>query len=105
MTRMDTMREATERLEAAGFADSFQAEAEGLRALRCDRVFAPEDLVVEEVARFEGASDPDDEATVFALRSLSGDVRGIWVVGWGPQIDPVSATCLRRLRAGRRGVA
>ncbi len=97
------MREALERLGGQGFTDSFRAEEAGLRALEADRLFRPERLVVVEVARFEGESNPDDAAIVFALRSETGDVRGTWVMSFGTQLDPMNAACLQRLRPQRGG--
>jgi hypothetical protein len=104
MTHMDTVQVAIERLQEQGFTDSFQAEGAGLRALRAGRLIAPERLVVEQVNRFEGNSDPGDESIVFALRNRENDVRGTWVVSYGTQLDPVNAMCLERLKP-RRPVA
>jgi hypothetical protein len=99
---METLAEAIDRLQRAGFRDSFRAEGGMLRALEWERRFVPEELVVEETVRFEGVSDPDDEAILFALRSRSGDVRGTWAVSYGPGLHPDEAELLRRLgRAAR----
>jgi hypothetical protein len=95
---MDTMRDAIAELDAAGFCDGFRAEPGGLRALAAGRVFAPEELVVEDVRRFEGESDPDDMAIVFALRSQSGDVRGTFTTEYGAMLaDPAAAAMMSRL--------
>jgi hypothetical protein len=102
MTRMDTVQVAIERLREQGFTDSFQAEEGGLRALEAGRLVAPEQLVVEDVSRFEGSSDPGDESIVFALRDRETEVRGTWVVSYGSHLDPVNAMCLERLQPRRR---
>jgi hypothetical protein len=95
---METVSEALARLESAGFRDSFRAERGGLFALAAQRFFAPESLVVEEVRRFEGESDPDDMAVVFALRSDAGDVRGTFTAEYGAKLaDPEAAEVMRRL--------
>jgi hypothetical protein len=95
---MGTIREAMERLESAGYRDSFRAERGGLWALAAQRFFAPESLVVDEVRRFEGESDPDDMAILFALRSEAGDVRGTFTSEYGPKLsDPENAEVVRRL--------
>jgi hypothetical protein len=101
---METISEALARLESAGFRDSFRAERGGLWALAAERFFAPESLVVEEVRRFEGESDPDDMAVLFALRSESGDVRGTFTTEYGAKLsDPEAAEVMRRLpRDARR---
>jgi hypothetical protein len=87
---METLSEAIARLEAAGFRDSFRADGARLWALAAQRFFAPAALVVEEVVRFEGESDPDDQAILFALRSPDGAVRGTFTTSFGTLADPAS---------------
>jgi hypothetical protein len=100
---METMSEALAELEAAGYRDAFRAEPGGLRALTDGHLFAPESLVVVAVRRFEGESDPDDMAIVFALRSSAGDVRGTFTAEYGPKLaDPEAAEAMRRLSRGER---
>lgn len=95
---MDTISQALARLEAAGFRDSFRTEGRKLRALQAERVFDPAELVVEQVLRFEGVSDPDDMAIVFALRSAAGDVRGTFTTEYGAKLaDPEAAEVMREL--------
>jgi hypothetical protein len=102
MDTMETLAEAVERLRRAGFDDSFRPEGHALRALTADRRFQPEDLVVEDIVRFEGVSDPDDEAILFALRTRSGDVRGTWATSYGPSLPSDEAELLRELGRSRR---
>ena len=99
---METMVDALRRFGSRGYTDAFQARPQGLRSLATDRVFPPEDLVVEDVARFEGESDPGDEATIFALRSRSGEVRGTYTVTFGTDMDALDAAMVPRLKEGRK---
>lgn len=99
---METLAEAVERLTAAGYHHDFRAEEDGLRAVGTSCVHEPEAFVIEDVIRFEGESDPQDEATLFALHCLTHDVRGTYVVAYGPGIDPLDAEVVRRLHDGRR---
>jgi len=99
---METLSSALERLARAGFCDSFQPRSDGLLALDAGRLYAPEQLGVEEVVRFEGESDPEDEAVLFALRSRDGAVRGTFVAPYGTAADPDSAEMMRRLEGPRK---
>jgi hypothetical protein len=99
---METMVDALRRFAKRGYRDEFQAKPEGLRSLATGEVFPPERLVVDDVARFEGASDPGDEATIFALRVADGDVRGTYTVTFGTQMDLLDAAMVPRLKEGRR---
>lgn len=94
---METMQGAIERLRARGYGASFRATAEGLLDPERDVVYPPEQLLVDETVRFEGASDPDDEAILLALRSRDGDVRGTFLSVFGPGADPDAAEAMRRL--------
>jgi len=94
---METMQHALERLERRGFRDSFRASPEGFVALDSERVLAPEELVVAEIVRFEGESDPEDEAVLFALQSKDESVRGTFVSSFGLGADPIAAELIRRL--------
>jgi hypothetical protein len=98
---MENLAQAVERLTAAGYEDAFRAEGTGLRALRTGRVHEPELLTIDEVVRFEGATDPDEEAVVFALKSEGNETRGTYVVSYGIYMDPLDAVMVRRL-ADRR---
>lgn len=94
---METMREAVERFERDGFGEAFRADRGGELTVDGRVLYAPEDLVVEEMARFEGSSDPGDAAVIFALRTPDGAVRGTFSASYGPQADPDVVEAVRRL--------
>ena len=96
-TYMETMSQALERFERDGYQSGFRARANGEFTIDGDELFAPEDLVVDEIVRFEGTSDPGDEAVLFALRSRDGRVRGTFATTYGMQCDPRDIEALRRL--------
>lgn len=91
-----------EQFSLAGYDDDFRAEIGGLRASRARCLHQPEDLVVDQLRRFEGPSNPDDEATVFALTCPDG-VRGTYVVPYGAGMPEADAEMVRRLEDRRRG--
>jgi hypothetical protein len=99
---METMVDALHRFGKRGYTDEFQARPEGLRSLATGKVFSPERLIVDDIARFEGASDPGDEATIFALRAEEGQTRGTYTVTYGPAMDALDAKMVPRLREGRK---
>jgi hypothetical protein len=100
---MEAIRHATDRLIAAGYRQSFRADREGLHVLPSDALYAPEDLIVDDVLRFEGESDPDEQAVLFALRARSGGVKGTYLVPFGPAMPLADARAVERLpMRGRR---
>ncbi|MGC4034421.1 MAG: hypothetical protein QM764_00570 [Chitinophagaceae bacterium] len=58
--------------------------------------FGAEDFEISEVYRFEGNSDPADEAIVYAIEGNNGD-KGILVNGYGPSSNVVSADLAKKL--------
>jgi len=99
---METMGEAISRLERRGFLQAFRATQGGDLQVDNNRPLAPESLVVEEMVRFEGESDPSDEAVLFALSSADGRVQGTFAASFGTPIDAASAEAIQRLARHRR---
>lgn len=97
---METVSEALRRLTTAGYTDGYRAEAQGLRSLSNDTVHAPDSFMVDEIVRFEGDSDPSDEAAVFALTLEADCTKGTYTVAYGPMMDTLDADMVRLL--GRR---
>ena len=99
---METLGDAVDRLSSAGYRDAFRLEPAGLRALAARRLFSPEELAIDEIVRFEGESDPGDEAIVLALRSGDGAVRGTLTLAYGPGVGPAETELVRRLPQPKR---
>jgi hypothetical protein len=76
-----------------------RAEQDGLRAVPSGCMHTPESLTIDEVVRFEGMTNPDDEAIVFAVRCGVHGTRGTYVTAYGPQMSAVDAEMVRRLSA------
>lgn len=100
---METLSEAVDRLTAAGYRDQFRADGEGLRSTVDGCVHEPEALIIDEVVRFEGPTDPGDEAVVFALRCPEHDTRGTYTAAFGAGMDAGDAEVMRRLALHARG--
>ena len=90
-----------DRLTRAGYSDTFRGEAGGVHALKADHVHRPEDLVIESIDRFEGISDPQDEAIVVALRSRTDGCRGTYTLPYGKNMPAVDGELLARIPDGR----
>jgi hypothetical protein len=87
-----------EALTERGYTGDFRAgPGPSLREVRSGASFSVESLRVDSLHRFEGVSDPDDQAIVFALRSPDDRIRGTYVVTYGPAMGPDDAEVVRRL--------
>ena len=84
---------AIDELARRGFTDWFRVVEGNLRVLTTGKLLKPEDLVIREVYRFEGISDPDDMAIVYAIESTAG-IRGTLIDAFGVYADPAMAAVL-----------
>jgi hypothetical protein len=96
-----TLVDVVNRWRAAGFGADFQVAGGMLRCRACGETYAPGDAEIVDVARFEGASDPDDQAVAFALRCVHCGTRGILVGAYGPNATADEADVFLALRDGR----
>ena len=59
-------------LAKAGYQTEFQITDNGLKSLRNGKLYQPEELKIVEHFRFEGISDPDDMAVMYAVITNDG---------------------------------
>ncbi|MEZ5371506.1 MAG: hypothetical protein R2704_01925 [Microthrixaceae bacterium] len=98
---METLSEAMTRLERDGYTESVAAHDDGLlHCSGCDAVCDPRDLTIDEVVRFEGDSNPDDEAVLFALNC--GEHKSLYAVAFGPDTPPNDVAAVRALTKRHR---
>lgn len=97
----ETVTEALALLEAEGYTASFTVRDGRVLCRACGEAHDAVTAVVERIYRFEGASDPDDEEIVFALRCPVCGARGTLVSAYGPGADPDALDALQVLH--RRG--
>ena len=90
----DTVSEAVNGLKARGFDLDFNISE---NCLVCDGGrYDITDFEIVETHRFEGDTDPSDEAVVYAIRSING-LRGVLVNGYGISADTISAEMAKKL--------
>jgi hypothetical protein len=103
-TDMDdlTLAGALQDLARRGFTRNLSVEGNRLRVVETGKTLRPEDVVIREYHRFEGVSDPDDMAIVYAIEA-EGGMRGTLVDAYGAYSDPavsafLSAVPVRRIQ-------
>jgi hypothetical protein len=92
-SEIDAIRDLRQR----GFAADLEFRDGSLRETSTGRRLRPEELAIVEHHRFEGASDPQDMAVVYALESDDG-VRGLVVDAFGVYADPGLAAFLEKVK-------
>jgi len=89
-----TVSEAVEQLKKQGFTLDLNLKENQLTA--GEHAYPADEFEIVDLYRYEGASDPADEATVYALASVSG-LKGILVSGYGISTDDASTETLKQL--------
>jgi len=89
-----TVSEAIDALRSKGFTEDFNLEENCI--VSKPSKFSHEEFEITEVYRYEGNSDPADEATVYGIISSSG-IKGVLVTGYGISTDTLSAAILKKL--------
>ena len=94
----DTLSEAVTGLRERGYDLDFNL-AENCLICHGDR-FDIDQFEITEFHRFEGDTDPSDEAVVYAIESRDGR-KGILVSGYGISAEGMSAEMARKLQIDR----
>jgi quercetin dioxygenase-like cupin family protein len=104
---MPTLSGTIERLNGEGYTAHFGVVGNRLRAFESGEAFEAHEVVIREYQRFEGVSNPDDMAVVYAIESANG-IRGSLVDAFGVYSDPRVSTFLQDVpirRTGQSGAA
>ena len=94
MYAYDTVTAAVSGLKQRGYTKDFNLE-ENCIVCHEDK-YHPEDFDITEVYRFEGNSDPADEAVVYAIEGKNGE-KGVLVNGYGISADEMSDEMVKKL--------
>lgn len=84
-----TVLEAVQLLEREGYNTAIKVFPDGsIRCGSCAEIHLLNTALVDRVFRFEGMSDPDDEAIVLGLRCPHCDAKSTLVSAFGPNAEP-----------------
>jgi hypothetical protein len=96
MHTYDTVTEAVSGLRKRGYSIDFNKNYDTINCSKSQLSLKPDEFEISEVHRFEGNSDPADEAVVYAIESKQG-AKGILVDGFGPSSDAASEALVEKL--------
>ncbi len=88
MDAPDTVTDAVRLLRTEGYDADFELIDGAIRWEQRAHACAVDTVVVEQLFRFEGPSDPGDEMIVFGLYDPATDTRGALASAFGPSADP-----------------
>ena len=84
---MKTVIELTELLRGEGFIEDFSIKDDTIVSSKGEKEYSPEDLIIEKTERYEGDSNPSDNAIIYALTAKDG-TKGLLIDSYGTYSDP-----------------
>ena len=83
---MKSMVSCINSLTRKGYVTQFRATPAGLMSLTTEKIFQPHEIKVPQFYRFEGESNPSDNAILYAIEANDGE-KGTLVDGYGTTSD------------------
>src|SRR5580698_8225986 len=102
MEEMATVSEVINKLRQDGYAEDFNLQQNCLLCRDAHYSVFHDEFVIDKVYRFEGDSDPADEATVYAISSPKYGIKGVLVNGAGIYSDEITDEMLNTLKIERK---
>ncbi|SHF89972.1 hypothetical protein SAMN05444483_103159 [Salegentibacter echinorum] len=92
-----TLSQALNKLKLEeGYENDFNLLDEEIELKSENKTFGVEDFDVDKVLRFEGMSNPDDNAIIYAITTSKGQ-KGVLVDGYGISSGQVSKKMIKKL--------
>jgi len=83
---MKSLASCLNKLVLDGYEGDFKASDRGLLCLHNEKTYSPDEVHVVNFFRFEGASDPADNAILYVIETNDG-IKGTLVDAYGPYAD------------------
>ena len=91
-----TLVESLEKLRKEGYTEDFNIRFD---SLICENAcLAPSQFEVDQVIRFEGNTNPSDEAILYAISSVDGKIKGVLVNSYGTYADEMTEELIHKLK-------
>ena len=97
MYTYDTVVDALNGLKKRGYSIDFNIAFDRIICSENKHSLNPSDFEITGMYRFEGDTDPADEAVVYAIESKH-NLKGILVNGYGPDSNPAGDALVKKLK-------
>ena len=96
-----TLSETINGLVKLGYTHDFNIKGECIICQKTNITLSPDDFQIDKVYRFEGASDPDYQAILYAISSIKYNIKGTLLNGYGISSDEVSSKLVEKLNLNK----
>ncbi|MEP7269546.1 MAG: cupin domain-containing protein [Saprospiraceae bacterium] len=93
-----TLSQTINGLKKEGYTLDFNINREFVVCNKPNMTISPDDFEIDKVYRFEGESNPDDQAILYAISSSKFNVKGVLVNGYGISSEEKSDVLISKLR-------
>lgn len=93
---MQTVLEIIDRLREKHYSDDFKIMEGDIVSQNSTKRYRPDELVIEKTYRYEGDSNPDDNAIVYAITAKDG-TQGVLVDSYGVYSDAKLAQVIKEI--------
>ena len=83
---MKSLASLTNKMVLQGYDDDFKITDKGLKSLKTDKIYQPEQINITNFFRFEGQSDPNDNTIMYVIETSDG-LKGTLIDAYGPYAD------------------
>ena len=92
-----TLSQTINGLKEDGYELDFNIHEERLVCSHTKTSLTPDEFEIDKIYRFEGMSDPDDQAILYAISSPKFGVKGVLVNGYGISSDEAANAIIKKL--------
>ena len=103
MPYMKSLTMCLNRMVSEGYTEDFKVTEEGLEALKEHINYKPEQVEVVNFFRFEGESDPDDNAILYVIETDDGK-KGTLIDAYGIYNDPIVSGFMKNVEVLKKKV-
>ena len=96
-----TLSETINALILIGYVHDFNMLEDCVVCHQTQHTLSPDDFQIDKVYRFEGASNPDDQAIVYAISSPKFALKGSLVNGYGISNDESTSKLIKLLETNQ----
>jgi hypothetical protein len=93
-----TVSETINGLKKDGYTLDFNIASDRIVCHEKNIALSPDEFQIDKVYRFEGESNPDDEAIVYAISAINSNAKGTLVNGYGISADPATSALIEKLQ-------
>ena len=101
--KFKTMTEAIAELRAQGYEYDFHQHSDHLECKKLEKQFAPDSFTISHVYRFEGMTNPSDNAVLYGVEANDG-TKGTLTDAYGVYAEMLTPEMIEKFRIDYAGV-